>query len=393
MNVLVAISGGIAAYKSATLVREFVKRGDNVKVIMTDKAKDFITPLTLATLSQNPVFVENFDPTNGAWNSHIKLGLWADVIIVAPATANTIAKMANGISDNLLLCTYLSARCDVWVAPAMDFDMYKHVTTVRNLQQLELDGVKIIEPKTGFLASGLEGKGRMAEPNVIIDAIYSHRSSNGDLSGKKIIITAGGTIEKIDPVRFISNFSTGKMGVAIAVECANRGADVILIKTTSAAECGHKNVNVLQVESAHEMYEAVRGEFQSCDVAVFAAAVADYTVESAKIKIKHDNNNRELNLIPTKDIAAEMGKLKKDQICIGFALETNNGVENAKAKLVTKNLDAIVLNSLQDKGAGFGTDTNKVTIISNQGELNFSLKSKGEVARDVVDYISKHVIK
>lgn len=388
MNVIVGISGGIAAYKSATLVREFVKRGHAVKVIMTDAAKNFITPLTMATLSQNPVLVDNFDPTNGAWNSHVSLGMWADLFVVAPATANTIAKMACGMADNLLLCTYLSARCQVWIAPAMDLDMYQNQATQKNIETLIQRGVKTIEPEEGFLASGLIGKGRMAEPEFIAKTICE-ASLKCDFDGKKILITAGGTIEKIDPVRYISNFSTGKMGVEIAENFANRGAEVVLVKTTSAVCPKNVKIKTIVVESANEMYEAVKERFGKCDVAVFAAAVADYTVEKVPEKIKHDNKNATLTLIPTKDIACEMGKVKKNQICIGFALETNHPVENATSKLDKKNLDAIVLNSLKDEGAGFGVDTNKITIISKNETLKFDLKSKYDVAKDIVNYIKK----
>lgn len=388
MNVIVGISGGIAAYKSAVLVREFVKRGHCVKVVMTDAAKDFITPLTLATLSQNPVLVDNFDPTNGAWNSHVSLGMWADLFVIAPATANTIAKMSCGMADNLLLCTYLSARCQVWIAPAMDLDMYQHPSTQKNIETLIQRGVKIVEPEDGFLASGLTGKGRMAEPEFIAKSICETWQAF-DFEGKKILITAGGTIEKIDPVRYISNFSTGKMGVEIAENFARRGAEVVLVKTTSSVSPKNEKIKTVVVESAKELYNAVIERFEGCDVAVFAAAVADYTVEESPEKIKHDNTNSTLTLIPTKDIAFEMGKLKRSQICIGFALETNDPVKNATLKLDKKNLDAIVLNSLKDEGAGFGFDTNKISIISKKERLLFDLKSKYEVANDIVNYIKK----
>lgn len=386
MNIIVGVSGGIAAYKSVALVRQFIKRGDSVRVIMTQSAKDFITPLTLATVSQNPVMVDNFDPTNGAWNSHVSLGLWADLIVIAPATANTIAKMACGIADNLLLCTVLSARCDVWIAPAMDLDMYRHEATQFNLTTLRSRGVKMVEPGSGFLASGLEGKGRMAEPEEIADAIYCWAMPQ-DFSGKRVLITAGGTIERIDPVRFISNFSTGKMGIALAETFVKRGAEVVLVKTSSAVWPKCDGVKVIEVESANDMYEAVRDNFESCDIAVFAAAVADYSVDAATKKIKHDNKNVVLELKPTKDIAYEMGKIKGGRICVGFALETNDAQQNAVKKLTKKNLDAIILNSLEDSGAGFGVDTNKITIISANDNQSFDLKSKSDVAVDIVNYI------
>ncbi len=377
MNVLLGVTAGIAAYKSASLIREFIKRGCSVRVVMSPSAKDFITPLTLATLSNNPVFVEGFSPEDGRWNSHISLGEWADVMVVAPATANTIAKMVSGIADNLLLCTYLSARCPVVVAPAMDLDMWAHRATGRNIEQLRSDGVTIIEPADGFLASGLSGKGRMEEPEQIAEIVCAKFQFNRvqDFAGKRVLITSGATVEKIDAVRYISNFSTGKMGRAIALELESRGAEVVMVSG---------------MKSAEEMLLEAQSHFEKSDVVVFAAAVADYTVaEPSKQKIKSDKTkNLTLELVPTPDIAATLSSLKrKDQFTVGFALETENECGNARGKLVTKNLDAIVLNSLNDSGAGFRYDTNKITIIDNQSELEYSLKSKAEVAKDIADYI------
>lgn len=376
MKILLGITGGIAAYKAAHLTRLLVSGGHSVRVVMTNAAKDFITPLTMATLSGNPIVVDNFDPENGAWNSHISLGLWADIFIIAPATANTLAKMAGGIADNLLLCTYLSARCQVVVAPAMDVDMWCHTTTVRNLDYLRSIGVAVVEPAAGFLASGLTGRGRMAEPEDIFKHIAAIGSKNRDFEGVKVLITAGATIEKIDPVRYISNFSTGKMGRAIAAELSARGASVTLI----AGDL-----------SAAEMYRQADAAFADCDIAIFAAAVADYTpLDVASQKIKHTERGTSLELKPTTDIAATLSAKKRaGQFTIGFALETNNERQNAIAKLRTKNLDAIVLNSLNDKGAGFGCDTNKITILDSDGDVAFELKTKAEVATDIVTYIKR----
>lgn len=379
MNVLIGVSGGIAAYKSATLIREFKKRGCAVKVVMTSAAKDFITPLTLATLSGNPVYVEGFSPENGAWNSHISLGEWGDVMVIAPATANTIAKMVSGIADNLLCCTYLSARCPVVVAPAMDLDMWAHKATGRNIEQLKADGVRVIEPAAGFLASGLTGKGRMEEPEMIAKIVCEEYMTKRDFEGKRVLVTYGATVERIDAVRYISNFSTGKMGRAIAEEFQKRGAEVVAVGGGV---------------SASEMYEQARTAFESCDIAVFAAAVADYTVENpSEKKIKSDKGKGiSLSLAPTVDIAGTLSRGKREgQFTLGFALETNDEELNAQKKLESKNLDAIVLNSLQDSGAGFGHDTNKVTIFDNSGSYPYSLKSKSEVATDIVNYVASKV--
>lgn len=391
-HILIGVTGGIAAYKTAYLIRDLVKRGAEVKVIMTEKAKAFITPLTLATLSRNPILVDFFDPTNGAWNSHVSLGLWADAYIIAPATANTIAKMAHGVADNLLTTTYLSARCPIFVAPAMDLDMYAHPTTQENIEYLKSKGVNIIDAASGFLASGLEGKGRMAEPEEISERVSEFFNSKQELSGKKVLITAGPTYEKIDPVRFIGNHSTGKMGYALAEECASRGADVYLVSGPVQIKAKHPNIKTISVTSAEEMYNAANAEFESSDICILCAAVADFRPETqADEKIKREKDDLVIRLKPTQDIAASLGAKKKDnQILVGFALETNNEAQNAKGKLERKNLDFIVLNSLKDANACFGYDTNKITIIERNGNSEaFCLKSKTEVAKDIIDKICK----
>lgn len=391
-HILIGVTGGIAAYKTAYLIRDLVKRGAEVKVIMTEKAKAFITPLTLATLSRNPILVDFFDPTNGAWNSHVSLGLWADAYIIAPATANTIAKMAHGVADNLLTTTYLSARCPIFVAPAMDLDMYAHHTTQENIKYLKSKGVNIIDATSGFLASGLEGKGRMAEPEEISERVSEFFNSKQELSGKKVLITAGPTYEKIDPVRFIGNHSTGKMGYALAEECASRGADVYLVSGPVQIKAKHPNIKTISVTSAEEMYNAANAEFESSDICILCAAVADFRPETqADEKIKREKDDLVIRLKPTQDIAASLGAKKKDnQILVGFALETNNEAQNAKGKLERKNLDFIVLNSLKDANACFGYDTNKITIIERNGNSEaFCLKSKTEVAKDIIDKICK----
>ena len=386
-NILLGVTGGIAAYKCATIVREFVKQGANVKIVMTPLAKQFITPLTLATLAKNPILVDFFDPTNGNWNSHVKLGLWADAFLIAPATANTIGKMANGIADNLLLTSYFSARCPVFVAPAMDLDMYAHPATKRNLDTLVSYGNHIIEPGTGELASGLEGKGRMEEPENIVKFINDFFAKKDSLAGKKILITAGPTYEKIDPVRFIGNYSSGKMGFALAEECAQRGATVILISGPVELKTVHSRINRMDVESAQEMYDAVHKQFASVDAAILCAAVADFTpIQKSNEKIKREKDNFVLQLEPTKDIAGSLGNIKTTQKLIGFALETNNEEQNAFEKLKKKNLDFIVLNSLNDKNAGFKYDTNKITIIDKNNEKQtFELKSKLLVSKDIIN--------
>ena len=391
-HILIGVTGGIAAYKTAYLIRDLVKRGAEVKVIMTEKAKAFITPLTLATLSKNPILVDFFDPTNGAWNSHVSLGLWADAYIIAPATANTIAKMAHGIADNLLTTAYLSARCPIFVAPAMDLDMYAHPTTQENISYLKGKGVNIIDAGSGFLASGLEGKGRMAEPEEISNFVADYFSASKDLAGKKVLITAGPTYEKIDPVRFIGNHSTGKMGYTLAEECATRGAKVSLVSGPVQIKAKHPNINTISVTSAEEMYNAANAEFEDSNICILCAAVADFKPETqADEKIKREKDDLIIRLKPTQDIAASLGaKKREDQIMVGFALETNNEAENAQGKLVRKNLDFIVLNSLKDANACFGYDTNKITIIEKDGTTKaFELKSKTEVAKDIIDNICK----
>ncbi|NDV47444.1 bifunctional phosphopantothenoylcysteine decarboxylase/phosphopantothenate--cysteine ligase CoaBC [Paludibacter sp. 221] len=388
-KIILGITGSIAAYKSAQLIRLLVKEGAEVKVIMTPLAKEFITPLTLATLAKNPILVDFFDPTNGNWNSHVSLGLWADAYVIAPATANTIGKMANGVADNLLLTTYLSAKCPVFVAPAMDLDMFAHTATQRNIKALLDVGNHVIEPAAGELASGLDGKGRMEEPENIVrylDDFFTPKT----LSGKKILITAGPTYEKIDPVRFVGNHSSGKMGFAIAEELGRRGADVTLITGPVQLKTVHRNITRIDVQSAEEMYNAVTESFNEMAGAVLCAAVADFTpVENSDIKLKRGKDALKLELKPTKDIAAHLGTTKRDnQFLVGFALETNNEEQNALEKMERKNLDFIVLNSLKDDRSCFGYDTNKITILNRSGSRKqFDLKSKVQVAEDIVDEI------
>lgn len=390
-HILVGVTGGIAAYKTATLVREFVKRGAEVQVVMTPMAKKFITPLTLATLSRNPILVEFFDPENGQWNSHVSLGVWADAYVIAPATANSLAKMANGVADNLLLTTYLSARCPIFVAPSMDLDMMAHPATQSNIATLVGRGVHVVEPNDGELASGLVGKGRMAEPEQIADAVeFFFGKRDGDLCGRRVLVTAGPTFEKIDPVRFIGNYSSGKMGFAIAEELASRGASVELVAGPVHVSERNPLIRKTKVESAVQMYEAVKSLFPQCDAAIMTAAVADFApAQRAEQKIKH-HDAFSIDLTPNPDIAAELGKMKGDkQTLVGFALETTDEMPNAKGKLAKKNLDFIVLNSLADKGAGFMTDTNKVTFIDVDGAVTpFDLKPKTDVAADIIDHLA-----
>ena len=384
MKILLGITGGIAAYKTPQLVRLLVKKGHNVRVILTEKAKDFVTPLTLSTLSKEPV-LSDFATIDGEWNSHVALAQWADLLLIAPATANTIAKMASGQCDNLLLATYFSAKKPVWVAPAMDLDMYAHPTVTENLIKLERFDNHIIPATYGELASGLVGQGRMAEPEDIVASIETALQETLPLKGKKILITAGPTYQAIDPVRFIGNFSTGKMGIAIANEAVRQGAEVHLVLGPSAEKNIDNKIHLHRVVSAQQMYEAAVAQFETCDMAILAAAVADYTpAEVAPQKIKKKGDELILTLIPTVDILASLGKLKTTQKLIGFALETENEVENAQLKLQKKNLDAIVLNSLRDKGAGFGTDTNKITFITAQQLQEFPLKHKEAVAKDIL---------
>ncbi len=385
-HILLGVTGSIAAYKAAMLVRALVKEGAEVRVIMTPIAKQFITPLTMATLSKNPILVEFFDPENGAWNSHISLGEWADIYLIAPATANTIAKMAVGVADNLLLTTYLSARCPVVIAPAMDLDMYAHPTTQTNLETLRQRGIVIVEPEEGELASGLSGKGRMAEIETIVSAISEFKVQSSKLQGKRFLVTAGATREAIDPVRFISNSSTGKMGYAIAESLVRHGAEVILI-SGHAEIAPPQGVKYVRAESAQEMLEACQKEWDECDGGVMCAAVADYApMETADKKIKKSDETTTLTLRKTPDIASELGKRKGNRLLVGFALETDNERENALSKMERKGLDAIVLNSLQDTGACFGGDTNKVTIFTASGqEIELPLMSKRETAEKIVE--------
>ncbi len=389
-KLLIGVTGSIAAYKSASLARLLIREGAEVKVVMTESAKDFITPLTLSTLSKNPVYSSFFANNTGEWHSHIDLGLWADLFIVAPASANTIAKMAHGLCDNLLTAVYLSSRCPVFIAPAMDLDMYRHEATKNNIELLEKRGVRVIDAGHGELASGLIGEGRMQEPEEILEILRDHFLEDQPLKGKKAIVTAGPTFEAIDPVRFIGNHSTGKMGYAIAKELANKGAMVTLISGPSALDISHQNIEKVSVQSAGQMYDQCISGFVDADILVLAAAVADYKpVEVSAQKMKKHSERWRLELEKTVDIAAELGKLKKTgQFIAGFALETENELVNAKEKLKKKNFDLIVLNSLKDKGAGFGHDTNKITLImSDNSQKAFELKSKREVAVDIVNQI------
>lgn len=391
-NIIVGVTASIAAYKSASLIRLLVKAGANVQVVMTPAAVEFITPLTLSTLSKNPVLIDFVKDKTGLWNNHVELGLWADAFVIAPASATTIGKMANGICDNLLLAVYLSARCKVYVAPAMDLDMYKHPATTENLKRLKSFGNFIINPGTGELASGLSGEGRMAEPEEIVDDLTKALSQKLPLSGKRVLVTAGPTYEAIDPVRFIGNHSSGKMGFAIADEFANQGADVTLVCGPNSLSTSNPAIHRINITSAEELYNASVKAFKSADIAVLSAAVADYKPAAvAGQKIKKATATKTIDLIPTMDTLEELGRLKKsDQLLIGFALETENETENAKAKIKKKNLDLIVLNSLNDSGAGFKTDTNKITIISKDNKsVKFELKSKTEVAKDIVRVIMK----
>ena len=444
-HIVLGITGSIAAYKSAILTRLLVKKGAEVQIVITAAGKEFITPVTLSALSGRPVISEFFASGDGTWHSHVDLGLWADLMLIAPATASTLGKMVSGIADNMLITTYLSMKAPVFVAPAMDLDMFKHVTTQRNIEQLQIDGVTIIDPATGELASHLEGKGRMEEPENIIKTVEDYftkkqdqttseqkqiisiqnqtnaeldktitehdqtlteqyktvteqdqtlaeknqTTTEQDLLKKKILITAGPTYEKIDPVRFIGNYSSGKMGFAIAQECASRGAEVFLVTGPTALNITHPNINRIDVESANEMYNASINIFPEMDVAILSAAVADYRPsqqEDKKIK-RNDMQEISITLTPNPDIAAALGKIKRsNQITIGFALETNDEENNAKKKIEKKRFDFIVLNSLNDAGAGFGVDTNKVTIISKEGDKTiFNLKSKLEVAKDIIN--------
>jgi phosphopantothenoylcysteine decarboxylase/phosphopantothenate--cysteine ligase len=390
-KILLGISGGIAAYKTASLVRLFIKAGAHVQVIMTPASKDFVTPLTLSTLSKNPVYSSFFneDEENEKWNNHVELGLGADLIVIAPATANTLSKMANGICDNLLVAVYLSAKCPVYFAPAMDLDMYKHPSTVSSFNSLQKFGNTIIPAESGELASGLSGEGRMAEPENIISFIEADLESQLPLKGKKILITAGPTYEAIDPVRFIGNHSSGKMGFDIANSAANLGASVVLVAGPTIFKVKNSSIKVINVVSAQEMYDACHEYFDNVDVAIAAAAVSDYKPKQiATQKIKKAADNFVVELEKTKDILASLGNIKKNQFLVGFALETENEIENAKGKIQKKNLDLIVLNSLRDEGAGFGKPTNKVTFIDKNFKVEpMELKSKEAVADDILNKV------
>lgn len=388
-HIVLGITGSIAAYKACQLIRLFVKAGAEVQVVITPAGKEFITPVTLSALSSNPVISEFFAQRDGSWHSHVDLGQWADVMVIAPATASSIGKMANGIADNMLITTYLSMKAPVFVAPAMDLDMFAHPSTQQNLDRLRSFGNHIIEPASGELASHLVGKGRMEEPEVIFDRIARFFAQQQGPK-RRVLITAGPTYEKIDPVRFIGNYSSGKMGYALAEECAKRGWEVELVSGPTKLEVKHPNIRRTDVESAAEMYEATTALFPSCNAAIMCAAVADFTVDTvAAEKIKRGENGLELNLVPTRDIAAALGAQKRaDQRLVGFALETVNELAHAQEKLRRKQLDFIVLNSLNDAGAGFQHDTNKVTIIPAEGApVPFALKSKTEVANDILDYL------
>ena len=396
-KIVLGITGSIAAYKACYIIRGLIKKGAEVQVVITPAGKEFITPITLSALTSKPVISEFFAQRDGTWNSHVDLGLWADAMLIAPATASTIGKMANGVADNMLITTYLSAKAPVFVAPAMDLDMFAHPSTQKNLDTLRSYGNHIIEPASGELASHLVGKGRMEEPDNIIRHLEEYfASKEGDLKDKTILITTGPTYEKIDPVRFIGNYSSGKMGFALADECASRGAKVILIAGPTQQKTRYTSVERYDVESASQMFEAVKEKFPEADAAILSAAVADYTPEQvADEKIKREKTGEmTLALKPTQDIAAYLGSWKnnfplREKILVGFALETNNEETNALDKLNRKNLDFIVLNSLNDKGAGFQCDTNKVTIIDRVGREEYPLKSKAEVAHDIVNHLAK----
>ena len=390
-HIVLGITGSIAAYKACTLVRLLRKAGAEVQTVVTPSALEFVTPLTLSTLSQRPCISEFFSRRDGSWNSHVALGEWADAMMIAPATASTLAKMATGQADNMLLTTYLSMRAPVFVAPAMDLDMYAHASTQTNLRLLQERGVRVVEPATGFLASGLEGKGRMEEPEQIFAALQTFFAQGQQLQGKTVLVTAGPTYERIDPVRFIGNYSSGKMGYAIARSLCRRGAHVVLVSGPTSLSLAHPNLEVVSVESAAQMYDACTARFPQADGAVLCAAVADFTPDCVfDTKVKREGNVLNMRLVPTRDIAAALGAQKgKGQVLAGFALETNDELAHARQKLQRKNLDFIVLNSLRDAGAGFRTDTNKVTILTPTSEQAFPLKSKSDVADDIVDALCR----
>ena len=390
-KIVLGITGSIAAYKACYIIRGLVKAGAEVQVVITPAGKEFITPITLSTLTQKPVVSEFFSQRDGTWNSHVKLGLWADAMLIAPCTASTLGKMANGIADNMLVTTYLSMKAPVFIAPAMDLDMYQHPTTQANMDRLRSFGNHIIEPQSGFLASGLEGKGRMEEPENIVASLDNYFEEE-DLQGTRIMITAGPTYEKIDPVRFIGNYSSGKMGFALAEECARRGAEVTLIAGPVSMSCS-ANIHRIDVESCEEMYQAATTHFANMDAAILCAAVADFRPENvAAEKIKREKDDLVIRLKPTHDIAAQLGQMKKQgQLLVGFALETNDEEANAQKKLQKKNLDFIVLNSLQRKGTCFQSDDNQISILSANGQVDFDKKPKTEVAKDIVNELSKRL--
>ena len=398
MNIVLGITGSIAAYKACTLIRQFVKQGHEVQVVITPAGKEFITPITLSALTSKPVISEFFAQRDGTWNSHVDLGLWADAMVIAPATASTIGKMAHGIADNMLITTYLSMKAPVFIAPAMDLDMWAHASTQDNLRLLKARGVTVIEPASGELASHLVGKGRMEEPEkiaeVVLQALQGRDSecvNNDDLKGRRILITAGPTYERIDPVRFIGNYSSGKMGFALAEECARRGALVEMVCGPVQCTTTHPGITLTPVESAQQMWEAATRLFPDCDGAILCAAVADFTPEKvADNKIKREGDGLVLRLKPTQDIAQSLGEMKRaGQRLVGFALETNDEMAHAQEKLQRKHLDFIVMNSLNDEGAGFRHDTNKVTIITPTAQIPYPLKSKNEVASDIIDQLVK----
>lgn len=394
-KIVLGITGSIAAYKSCLIIRELIKAGAEVQVVITPAGKEFITPITLSALTQKPVISDFFSQRDGTWHSHVALGLWADAMLIAPCTASTLGKMANGIADNMLITTYLSMKAPVFIAPAMDLDMYQHPTTQQNMERLKSFGNHIIEPASGFLASGLEGKGRMEEPERIVDFVDNVLSrmekERCEMSGKRILITAGPTYEKIDPVRFIGNYSSGKMGFALAEECADRGAEVTLIAGPVALKTTHPNIRRIDVESCEDMYQAATQVFPQQDAAILCAAVADFRPEHATDqKIKRGKDDLVIRLKPTYDIAAELGHMKSEhQVLVGFALETNNEEANAQRKLEKKNLDFIVLNSLQNKGTCFQSDENQISIISRDGQQDYERKPKQDVASDIVDKLAK----
>ena len=393
-KILLGISGGIAAYKTPNLVRSFIKQGAEVKVVMTDSAKEFVTPLSLSTVSNNPVFSSfKSDEDDGMWNNHVELGLWCDIMLICPATANTLFKMANGNCDNLLIAVYLSCKSAVFFAPAMDLDMYKHNSTKESVKKLQSFGNILIPPAVGELASGLSGEGRLPEPEEVVEFIYNHYSANLPLNGKKVLISAGPTVEQLDPVRFISNHSSGKMGYSLAETALSLGGDVTLVSGPTNQIISSKKIHLINVKNGNEMYSNVLDNYEDADIVIMAAAVSDYKPkEFSQKKIKKDNKEINIKFEKTTDILNELGKHKKNQFLVGFALENDNEIINAKTKLKNKNLDLIVLNSLNDKGAGFGYDTNKVSLINKSDEIvTFDLKEKSMVALDIFNYIIKTI--